>query len=340
MAGQPAWQVVPTGVTASLRGLAVRAEVIWACGSNGTWLRSADRGKTWTHGVVDGAETMDFRGIRPLDDNTAVMISIGPAEKGQARIYRTTDAGAHWTEVFHGTKAGMFFDAIQFWDKQHGIVVSDPVEGKFAILLTDDGGRSWREAPREHMPDALPKEGVFAASNSGLAVSGNSAAWFGTGGAGKARVFRTNDRGKTWTVVDTPIAADTASAGIFSLYMEDGRFAVAVGGDYRKATESAHNIAVTTDGGRSWTEPPRGTNLFLSGLGGVQEGDDLVIVAVGTGGWAKSGDQQKLWKYGGDQGFNAVTCDVHDVCWAAGAHGVIASIDGDKLGPILSDPKP
>src|SRR5512140_3694329 len=82
-AAAPAWQALPTGVTASLRGLDVRGDVIWASGSGGTWLRSTDGGKTWTHGVVAGAEALDFRGIQAFDAQTAVMISAGPSEKNQ-----------------------------------------------------------------------------------------------------------------------------------------------------------------------------------------------------------------------------------------------------------------
>ena len=61
--------------------------------------------------------------------------------------------------------------------------ISDPVDGKFLLLHTEDG-EHWKELPREQMPAALPKEGVFAASNSSLTLCGEEGEelFFGTGG--------------------------------------------------------------------------------------------------------------------------------------------------------------
>jgi photosystem II stability/assembly factor-like uncharacterized protein len=320
-ANSPQWRSVATGVTASLRGLAVSGHSIWASGSGGSWLRSPDDGKTWTHGVVPGGESLDFRGVFALDEKTAVLISSGPAEKNQAHIYRTRDAGAHWVEVFHGTKPGMFFDAVKFWDARHGIVLSDPIEGKFAILLTDDGGLSWREAPRDNMPAALPNEGAFAASSSALAVWGKSEAWFGTGGAAQARIFRSHDRGASWSAVNTPIAAGLAEAGIFSLLI-DGRSAVAVGGNYQRATTSVDNIAFSGDGGNTWKLAEAGFPLFLSG---ITHDRSSGYVAVGTGGWAHSADGRH-WTAESEGDWNAVALSRTRI-WAAGAKGKIGYLE-------------
>src|SRR6266851_4624907 len=88
------WQKADVETTASFRGLEViNAKVIWASGTEGTVIRTVDAGKTWSVITVPGAEKLDFRGIKAFDANTAVIISSGPAEKGQAKIFRTTDGG-------------------------------------------------------------------------------------------------------------------------------------------------------------------------------------------------------------------------------------------------------
>ena len=102
---------------------------------------------------------------------------------------------------------------------------------------------------------ALPNEGSFAASNSCLTLFGKRDAWFATGGPGAARVFHSEDRGRTWTVAVTPIRNDGAAAGIFSLAFADARHGIAVGGDYSKDKEDRQNIALTADGGRTWSAP-------------------------------------------------------------------------------------
>ena len=61
-------------------------------------------GKTWSVLSGTGAEKLDFRGIKAFDALTAVIISSGPAEKGEAKVFRTTDGGKSWKQVF-GRKA-------------------------------------------------------------------------------------------------------------------------------------------------------------------------------------------------------------------------------------------
>src|SRR5438309_12015244 len=93
------WIAQTSNTTASLRGVsAVNERIGWASGSGGTWLRTTDGGATWKASKIEGAETLDFRGIRATDERTAWVMSIGPGEK--SRIYKTSDAGDHWTLQF------------------------------------------------------------------------------------------------------------------------------------------------------------------------------------------------------------------------------------------------
>ena len=53
---------------------------------------------------------------------------------------------------------------------------------------------------------------AFAASGTCLITRGTNDAWFVTGGAKVARLFHSGDRGKTWSVSETPIIdASTAT---------------------------------------------------------------------------------------------------------------------------------
>ena len=233
------WARIAVPTTASLRGLsAVDAKIVWASGTGGTVIRTVDGGDSWVARTVSGAEKLDFRGIRAFDADTAVVMSSGKAEEGQARLYRTTDGGKNWELVYQVSTAGVFLDAIAFWDQRHGIVLSDPVNGHFWLLKTDDGGASWKPIPAKNLPPALEKEGAFAASNSCLRIEGEQNIWFGTGGATVARIFRSGDRGETWTVSETPVHPENASTGIFSLAFRDARNGIAVGGDYAHPADS------------------------------------------------------------------------------------------------------
>ena len=140
------WTMQEIKTTASLRGLsAVNANVVWASGTGGTVLRTLNGGTTWEVIQVPDADKLDFRDIEAFDEKTAYILSIGNG--AASRIYKTTDGGKTWWLSYQNTNEQAFFDAIAFWDKDHGLAMSDPVsiagKGRFLILTTDDGGKSW-----------------------------------------------------------------------------------------------------------------------------------------------------------------------------------------------------
>ena len=77
-----------------------------------------------------------------MDERAAYLLSIGAGEK--SRIYKTTNGGTSWTLAIDPAGARGFLDAIAFWDADHGIAMGDPIDGRFTILTTDDGGTNWK----------------------------------------------------------------------------------------------------------------------------------------------------------------------------------------------------
>ncbi len=315
------WTPQTSHTAASLRGLsAVDERTAWASGTGGTFLRTTDGGATWTAAVVPGADSLDFRGVRAFDARTAYLMSAGPGDK--SRIYRTSDGGEHWSLQFTHPDPKGFLDSIAFWDRDHGIVAGDALDGSADIRTTADGGAHWE---RQKTPPALPNEGSFAASNTCLFLAGDSEAWFVTGGAGAARVFHSPDRGRTWTVAATPVRNDAPSAGIFSIAFADARHGIVVGGDYSKDREDRQNIAATSDGGRTWTAPAAGPHGFRSAV--VWAPKLKLWIATGTSGSDLSSDGGRTWKLFDEGSYNALGFAPGGAGWAAGAHGRIARFE-------------
>jgi photosystem II stability/assembly factor-like uncharacterized protein len=322
------WHAISVPTTASFRGLsAVDENIVWASGTGGTVIRTTDSGKTWSLLPVPGAADLDFRGLHAFSDKTAVIMSSGPAEKGQARVYRTTDAGRHWTLVLEEKTPGAFFDAITFWDAKHGILAGDPVDGHFMLYVTDDSGGTWQRVPSAKLPSALPGEGAFAASNSCLAVEGSGNAWFATGGASFARVFRSTDRGKTWSVANTPAQPHNASTGIFSVVFRDAKHGIAVGGDYQQPDAAFPNPLISSDGGKTWKGPVpfEGKGHFLSSVVFVPDAKGLpgAVLTAGPGG-IYSLVHDNRWRPLNDTNLNVVVFPSSGIGWAAGPKGTIA----------------
>jgi len=302
------WTPRASHTTAAFRALAIApGGVIWASGARGTFLHSADRGATWTTDSVPGTATFDFRGVAALDARTAVLMV---AAQGMARLYRTSDRGSHWAVVYDDARPGVFLDAVAFWNPRRGIALGDPVDGTFLVLLTTDGGAHWTSSPATGMPSALPGEAAFAASNSALVTGPGGAAWFATGGGPVARVFRSTDFGRSWTVVDTPIPTGRGSAGIFALAFRDALHGVAVGGDYQAPDSVRPNVAVTDDGGLNWalTDSTRATK-FLSGVVYLRSSAGTsgnTIIGVGTQGTWLSHTGGVTWTRAASDPLNAV----------------------------------
>jgi photosystem II stability/assembly factor-like uncharacterized protein len=323
------WVPHQSGTKARLRGLAVvNAKVVWASGAMGTFVRTSDGGTTWKTATVPGAADLDFRDVHAVDDRKANLLSIGEGEK--SRIYQTADGGSTWTVRFLNREPEGFLDALAFWDANHGIAMGDPVDGRFTILKTDDGGITWKNPPSDKMPLAMKGEGAFAASGTCLVVAGDRNVWFGTGGAGVSRVFRSEDRGQSWTVHTTPIRADNPSSGIFSLAFRDQNEGVAVGGDYKRPEQTGPIVARTSDGGRTWTLPkgasPRG---YRSAVAYVPAAAEATLVAVGPTGSDLSTNGGESWLPLGKMGFHTVGFAAQtDRGWAAGEDGLVARFRG------------
>jgi hypothetical protein len=154
-AGRVTWQPQTSGVTGRLRGVsAVSPTVAWASGAAGTVLRTTDGGDHWQLRAVAGAETLDFRDVDAMSDQVAYALSIGAG--ASSRIYKTIDGGAHWDLQFANTDPKVFLDAMAFWDAERGIAFSDSVDGRFVILTTGNGGRSWERVPADRCRRLFP----------------------------------------------------------------------------------------------------------------------------------------------------------------------------------------
>jgi len=318
----PWWSVQTSGIESNLRGVSAvftgmerkKAYAIWASGSNGVILRSEDEGSHWKQIAVKGGDGLDFRDIEAADANVAYVMSSGEGDK--SRIYKTTDAGAHWDLQYSDKRPGFFLDSMACDSGVHCVALSDPVDGKFLVIATTDGVH-WKELPRENMPVALPKEGAFAASGTAVALC-DGKIFFGTGGPA-ARIFRSADQGKTWTAQETPIIAGTPSSGIFSIGCE-GYDLVAVGGDYMQPSRSKNTAIYSDDAGETWHLAETQPGGYRSAVGSCSYGD---FAAVGTNGTDVSHDKGRHWLHTELLNLNAISFQGQQG-WAVGAKGVIA----------------
>lgn len=302
----------------SLRGLSVVSDkVIWVSGSSGTVGRSIDGGQTWTWTTVPGYEKRDFRDIEAFDETTAIIMAIAEP----AQLLKTTDGGQTWRVVYENDTPGMFLDAMDFWNLEAGIVVGDPVHGRFFEAHTIDSGNTWQDIPFQQLPLADSGEGCFASSGTNIRSLNHAPRPAGLGSAGpgstgpgpaisacfisggpNSRLFINN---KT---IDLPILQGTTSTGANSIAVKDANKPIGslqlivVGGDFTKDTVTEKNCFLTNDGGQTWTRPttpPHGYRSCVEYIGPHS------VLACGTSGVDLSTDNGMNWQLLTTTGFHA-----------------------------------
>lgn len=314
------WTAQTSGVSTSLRGLAVvSGQIAWIGAPDGVALRTIDGGASWTQSRIAAADGLDLRSVHGFDANHALFFTAG----SPARLFETRDGGASFTLVYDDASEQAFFDGLGFWNENWGMAFSDPVDGAFHILRSEDGGQSWTPAPE--LPTPLEGEAGFAASDTSLALGGEGRIWIGTGGGAQARVLIGTGYGANWTARPVPLASGAPGAGVFSIAAA-GNTIVAVGGDYTRPDETAGTAAWSLDGGHDWFEPvtsPSGYRSAVTALPGLPG----FFLATGPNGSDLSRDGGRNWQRISDIGFNAIAFAPGTLDgWAAGSDGRISRV--------------
>jgi photosystem II stability/assembly factor-like uncharacterized protein len=313
-----------SGTHAHLQAVSVVSDtVVWVSGREGTYARTTDGGTTWMAAVVPGAEALEFRDVQAADERRALLLSAGPGDR--SRVYRTTDGGRSWSLAFTNPDPEGFWDCFAFWSAERGLLWGDSVAGHHPIFLTADGGVHWERAAETVVPSALAGEAGFAASGTCVTVLGAEAAWIGTGQASTPRVLRTADAGRTWSVASAPLPAGPM-AGITSVAFRDPQHGM-LGGGRISSPEAPGSVAVSSDGGLTWSEagaPPfAGAVYAVAWLPGRP---DAAVVA-GPKGLALSRDAGKSWSLVDAGDWWSLGFAASGAGWAVGPAGRIARLE-------------
>ena len=284
-------QVLTSGTKTSIRGLSVVDDrIIWVSGSNGTIGRSVDSGNTFHWMTVKGFEKSDFRDIEAFNETSAVIMSVAEP----AYILRTADAGATWKVVYENTTKGIFLDAMEFWNEQSGIVIGDPIDGKFFIARTFDGGMSWRNIPPQNYPVADSGEACFASSGTNVRKLNNGEAVFISGGLHSNLFIRDKK-------IALPILQGKESTGANSIAVKNSKKMIVVGGDFNTKDSITKNCFITKNSGKTWTAPATAPHGYRSC---VEYLDKNKWISCGLNGIDFSADEGNNWNWISKESFH------------------------------------
>ena len=265
------WTEKSTGFATPARSLnsisIVNANVIWANAFDNAdqlnpnftikeYTRSIDSGNTWTAGSINLGPNSADMGSSSITaaSSTVAWVSVSPGATNTGGIWKTIDGGTNWTKqptaLFNS--ASSYPNFVYFWDANNGIAQGDPEGGEFEIYTTTNGGSNWNRVSGANIPNPSTSGAEFGYFNR-YSVSGNTI-WFGTD---RGRIFKSLDKGLTWTVnlIPTPsvdfgldrFTFSDANKGLLMLY-------------------NSVTLYSTNDGGATWSMVPKTGSLYNTNI--------------------------------------------------------------------------
>jgi hypothetical protein len=201
--------------------------------------------------------------------------------------------------VYENKTEGMFLDAMEFWDQESGIVVGDPIKGRF-FVASFDKKNNWKDIPYERRPAADSGEACFAASGTNIRALSETEAIFVSGGR-RSRLF--SKQGP----IDLPLiqGRETTGANSIAVYKSKkqapAKRIFVVGGDFDNPDSTKKNAAYSTNGGKSWNLPNTAPHGYRSCVEYLSKKE---IVTCGLNGVDYSTDGGKNFKWISKEAFH------------------------------------
>jgi photosystem II stability/assembly factor-like uncharacterized protein len=182
-------------------------------GGDGIVLKTTDGGSTWSKisaDTIPGLKAVCFTSV-----------DVGYAGGYQNFLMKTTDGGSTWTKIVIDSKL-WYFNNIEFWDSDNGIVVSYPS----VIYRTSDAGMTWGPCfGLKHSVEDL----CYADATTLFLVGGDE------------RIYKSTNSGFFWHEIDSGAALHT----YLGVEFYNINYGIVTGEDGK--------IVVTTNGGIDWT---------------------------------------------------------------------------------------
>lgn len=280
-----AWIKQNTGFSATSRGIdqifIVNPYVVWAKAYDGAaptnyireFTRTVNGGTTWIPGTITFTNSANY-GVSNIFafNDTVAYACMFPISGTGGKIVKTTNKGITWTEQTTAPFTNSWADFVHFFNATDGVCMGDPTASgaDFVIYTTINGGTTWTQVPGASIPNA---SGTEAGITNLYDAVGNTI-WFGTT---MGRVYKSTDKGLTWTVSTTGLGTSAMATPVF----KDANTGIVTGINY--STGAYIGMKKTTNGGANWnTITPTGYFVKLPSIDYVP-GTPAMWVDVSSG---------------------------------------------------------
>lgn len=252
---------------------------------------TTDGGENWVERLsipLSPAGPETIRGLQAIDASTAWVIAQNAPCDGNGcpfELRGTTDGGRTWVAHRAATNA-----VVRFADPRRGWLLVTPQGGGSTVLVTSDGGTSWRTGVLAAPQQALALD---AASASVAWVLTRDGAYCTSSNCSAYELHGTRDGGATWTSLGNPKVQATCSGGHLRgpLFASETVGWIGIGLGAGGVNVGTGGLLRTRDGGRTWDcrlDPPN--------VGAVSAADSRHV-------WASSDQRDgSAWLYQSDDG--------------------------------------
>jgi photosystem II stability/assembly factor-like uncharacterized protein len=285
----------------------VGSNVAWICGYSGTVLRTTNSGQNWLNVSGGGIpNTVSLINIFALDLNNAITAGYTGTNTW---VWKTTNAGVNWVQVF--TETGGFIDAVWMTSNTQGIMMGNPVGGRWSLWRTSNGGFNW-DSTGLYLPQAGSEAGW---NNSMFCYQSNI--WFGTN---NTRVYYSSNNGSSWIAQPTTGEINSYSIWFYSVWPYDPDMAndngLAGGATLMQTSNGGTNwlllgsVGTGNFGGITGADIPVNNSLAFGFLWYVRTSNNIYFSLGGTG-WiveytAPAGNYRHISQLYTNSGFWAV----------------------------------
>lgn len=138
----------------SIRAILIDENYLWYAGDNGKYGKiNLKTNEVSKYKIQSDTTVNEIRSIAQTKEYIFLLPVANPAN-----VYKISKKDNLQQIVYSEINEKVFYDSMQFKDELNGMAMGDPTEDCLSVIVTNDGGNSWRKISCDNLPKVEEKE--------------------------------------------------------------------------------------------------------------------------------------------------------------------------------------